>query len=469
MKIQSPTLGPIIGYTTSNQVRIWLRGDLQKTEDGYRRCFGVAQIKEAQQDFGPPKYVKLPPYFDMTGVCAFTGLKPETEYEYRVGWFFAETSLPNLDATQDLDWSKSMSGSFRTAAANAAVARTYAVGSCRYLLRLFGGEFFDERGDKVFLSILNQIKEKTQIDGLVMVGDQIYADDLNVIGADSDLDQYLERYRAVFGQPYLRRLMASVPTYMILDDHEIEDNWPEHASDKDWLTKYPAAIHAYQIYQCSHSPLFELDSDERIDGTLDHFWYSFTDGCCDWFFTDSRTERVWDENPSRRKMMKKKQMDSLLNWLGDNSGRVKMVVTSVPFFPDLESESEDKWGGYLAERSQILDYIYQKQIRKVVFVSGDVHCSFSAELLHPQDPQFKVISVVSSSFFWPYPHMDEGDFKLAGKLKVPREGNTYQVRNASEVYGTDNFARLTIDSQSIAISFFERKGKQLGKTVIRQF
>lgn len=171
MKIQSPTVGPIVGYTTPNQTRLWLRGDLQKTTDGYRRCFGAARIREAgSTQFGKPRFVKLPPHFDMTGVCVFGGLKPETDYEYELGWFFAETSLSNLDATQELQWDNAGGGKFRTAAVPGATPRSYAVGSCRYLLRLFGGSFCDERGEKTFLSILNQHKAGP-IHGLMMVGD----------------------------------------------------------------------------------------------------------------------------------------------------------------------------------------------------------------------------------------------------------------------------------------------------------
>ena len=133
--------------------------------------------------------------------------------------------------------------------------------------------------------------------------------------------------------------MARVPTYMILDDHEIEDNWPSKANSQDWLTLYPHAIHAYQIYQCSHSPLFELDKEARIDGTLSKFWYTFQDGCADWFVMDSRTERTWSEIATKRSMIKRSQMKALLDWLNDGSKRVKLVVTSVPFFPDLKSET----------------------------------------------------------------------------------------------------------------------------------
>src|SRR5882672_4319193 len=467
MKINRPTVGPIIGYTTHDQVRIWLRGDFQKTPDGYRRCFGVAQLRvsgQPGQSFGSPQFVKLPPYFDMTGVCAFTGLQAETNYDYRAGWFFAETELDNLDDSQDLDWSNGIRGTFRTGSSNGELERTYVVGSCRYLLRIFGGSFFDERGDKTFYSILDQIDNPTnpqQIDALIMVGDQIYADDLNFIAPDTSIEQYLERYREAFTQRYLRQLMGRLPTYMVLDDHEIEDNWPSKATQKDWVMLYPHAIHSYQIYQCSHSPLFTLDEKNRLTGTPDYFWYSFQDGCCDWFVTDSRTERVWSSDPAQRRMMSQAQMTALLNWLNDGSGRVKMVVTSVPFFPDLKSDSDDKWSGFVPERTKILDFILVNKIGKVVFLSGDVHCSFSAELITPQDPTFKVISVVSSSFFWPYPHMDSGEFDFDDNIKS-NSGNSYKVVNASDVFSTDNFARVKVDPNGMTISFFQRKGALLG-------
>lgn len=467
MKIQPPTVGPIVGYTSSNQVRLWVRGDFQQTPGTFLRCFGVAQVKvkgESDGSFGSPQYAKLPPYFDMTGVCVFTGLQPETTYEYRAGWFFAETELENLPEGEKLDWSRVSNHTFRTGSDSDQKARSYVVGSCRYLLRMLGGLVFDERGDKTFGSILEQIKSKTSpepVDGLIMAGDQIYGDDLNFLAPDTRVDQFLERYRAAFTQPRLRELMSSVPTYMVLDDHEIEDNWPAKATQKDRVMLYPAAIHSYQIYQCSHSPLFGLDAKNKVSGTPDHFWYSFRDGCCDWFVMDARTERVWDPNPAKRSMISEEQMTALLDWLDDGSGRVKMVVTSVPFFPDLKSDSDDKWTGFIAERTRILDFILAKHIRKVVFVSGDVHCSFSAELKVVEDPGFKIISVVSSSFFWPYPHMESGEFAFNTKLKSSPP-NSYEVIAASKVFSTDNFVRMNVSPDRMTISIYQRKGDLLG-------
>lgn len=64
---------------------------------------------------------------------------------------------------------------------------------------------------------------------------------------------------------------------------------------------------------------------------------------------------------------------SLVDWLDDGSGRVKFVVSSVPFFPDYRKPNEDKWSGFPSRRLQILDFIRARKIKRVVFLSGDIH------------------------------------------------------------------------------------------------
>ena len=165
--------------------------------------------------------------------------------------------------------------------------------------------------------------------------------------------------------------------------------------------------------------------------------------------------------------MSEAQMTALLNWLNDASGRVKMVVTSVPFFPDLKSESDDKWSGFVPERTKILDFILSNKIAKVVFLSGDVHCSFNAELTSVKDPAFKVISIVFFLFFWPYPHMDAGEFGFEVQL-YHYSKNLYMLVNPSAVFSTDNCARVKVNRNGMTISFFKRKGELLS-TVERVF
>ncbi|MDP3290754.1 MAG: alkaline phosphatase D family protein [Sulfuricurvum sp.] len=469
MKLTSPTLGPIVGHTTSNEARIWFRGEFQDAliEGTYRRCFGVVRWREKGKDWNKHKVGKLSPNFDMTGVFSIQGLVPKTIYEYQCGWLFVESELDAISQSINFNWSDVDLFNFKSATDNYTSTNSFIVGSCRYLLKLFGGKFFDDRGDKTFRSILEQ-HENNPIDAVLMIGDQIYADDLNFIAPDKRIDQFFERYQTAFSQPHIRSLMSRIPTYMILDDHEIEDNWPNKARKKDMTTLYPTAIHAYQIYQCSHSPVFNLDNNGLMSGTPTRFWYSFTNGCTDWFIMDVRTERIWDEAVDQRQMIKKAQMEALINWLSDNSGRAKMIVSSVPFIPDLKSDVDDKWGGFLRERTSILNYIFQNNIKKVAFISGDVHCSFTIELTSPDYPSAKILGIISSSLFWPYPHMESSDFTTNGTLAVSGKEN-FILTNPSKIYSIDNFARIDVDGSGVSVSYYERKGKLLDETIRMNF
>ena len=271
----------------------------------------------------------------------------------------------------------------------------------------------------------------------------------------------MKRYRDVFGQKYIKKLMSQVPTYMTLDDHEIEDNWPSNSSDKDLVTKYPAAMHAYLTYQLSHSPLFEI-SNNRVTGTPEKYWYTFRDGCCEFFALDTRTERELSDDESTRKILSDEQFNALKDFLAAKTRRVKFVFSSVPFFPDSKRVNRDKWSGFLKQRTELLEFIKNNRIRKVVFISGDIHCSLSAELKCAEDPSFKIISVISSPFYWPYPHSKESNYTLRGSLPTDGSGNNYRVEKARPVHSTDNFTRIDVSTDKIRVRVYSRKGQLLG-------
>ncbi len=452
MKINSLTVGPIVGETTSTRTRIWGRGDAHVVEGNPRRCFGAIRYRESgNARWNKHRVFKMNPNFDLTGIAILDRLKPETPYEYEIGYFFSDAELADANFVES-DWAAASTGTFLTASNNDQKSRTLIIGSCRYLLKTFLGDFFDDRGDKTFRSILKQIENGSEIHQLIMMGDQIYADDLFVFNPDKTVYQFFERYRDVFSQKYIRRLMSRVPTYMTLDDHEIEDGWPAKASDKDWKTVYPVAIHAYQTYQISHSPAIPI-LKSKLEGTPKRLWYNYSDGCCDVFITDCRTERYLGNG--NREIISSEQMSALKRWLNNGSGRVKIVTTSVPFIPDSEGESDDKWSGFQNQRNELLRHIEKNQIKRVVFFSGDVHASMSVELMSPS--KLKIISVISSPFFWPYPHPSARRFKRTGTIDAGKLG-TFRLTNASPVVNDDNFARVTVHPDKIEIDVFERKG-----------
>ena len=466
--IEGLTVGPIVGHADVDRVRIWGRAAYQPLESGEpRRAFGVARVrKQDSSDYSPPRIFKMNPNFDMSGVVVFTDLEPNHQYAYQIGWFFSDKELFEVHSSDRWNWHNADSGEFQTASNDPNLSREFVFGSCRYLLKLFNGNWFDNRGDKTFRSILHQMDAGRALDKFLMVGDQIYADDLNVISSDRELDQYLARYRDAFSQPNLRTLMARVSTYMTLDDHEIEDNWPSNADRKDWMSKYPNAMHAYQIYQMSHSPILSLDSNGKLVGSPDRYYYSFFDGCCDFFVTDTRTER----DPAAKEIISDEQMGELLAWLADGSSRVKFVVTSVPFFPDTKKANDDKWSGYKKQRDRIISHIRERRIHKVVFLAGDVHCSMAAELDigSSEGDSLNIYSIISSAFYWPYPHMKQKQFKLTGFVASKKNKKAYSLSKVSQVYSGDNFSRVIVSNQQITVEVYERKGK-LADTITYHF
>ena len=69
-------------------------------------------------------------------------------------------------------------------------------------------------------------------------------------------EEFQERYaRPPSARSNLRRLLRTSTTYMILDDHEIEDNWTQDRHRGSATTQsFNIAISAYMSYQWSHGP-----------------------------------------------------------------------------------------------------------------------------------------------------------------------------------------------------------------------
>ena len=462
MKVRKPSVGPLVGGCDQNAVRIFCRGDMLIKGGRIRRCHGVLQWRpQGAPAWAGTRYFRLNLNFDMSGVAILRGLTPEATYEYRVGWIVDEADTEDLALDNDLDWSSLSSQTFTVAAADGARSRSVVAGSCRYLLKLLGGAFFDDRGDKAFRSIL-RLRDLAPLHQLIMVGDQIYADDLGFLNPDTDVEKFYARYREVFTQPYIRQLMSLVPTYMTLDDHEIENDWPKWADHRDLQVKFPAAMHAYNTYQLSHSPLVTLLGD-RLEAMPRHNWYHYQDGCMKVFVLDTRTERDLASAPPR--IIGQVQMAALKRWLTTDADHVKVVVSSVPVFPDYESPSVDKWSGFIAQRDELIEFIFAEEVRKVVFLSGDVHASMSVELSSALEPVKKIISIVSSSFFWPYPHPSSRQFQLDGRLASER--GDFRIAGGAGVMAEDNFAWLDIAPDTVTVRFHARKGDLLTEKVHR--
>ncbi|NUR91327.1 MAG: alkaline phosphatase family protein, partial [Nonomuraea sp.] len=117
-------------------------------------------------------------------------------------------------------------------------------------------------------------------DLLILLGDQVYADNLSpemkeyIAGRRdtepqaeiADFEEYAELYRRSWTDPELRWLLSTVPTAMIFDDHDLRDDWNTSASWREkmastswWQRRVVAGLGAYWVYQ----HLGNLPPDER--------------------------------------------------------------------------------------------------------------------------------------------------------------------------------------------------------------
>lgn len=194
-------------------------------------------------------------------------------------------------------------------------------------------------------------------DALLMVGDQVYADEPSRQTAErlkgpevSDFEEYTWLYHDAWGVPEVRWLLSTVPTCMLLDDHDLRDDWNtslswrEHVTSRPWWRdRVVGAFASYWVYQhlgnlspddLAEDELFSAvqgtaDDDERGRLVDDFAWRSDTEpDSVRWSFfrdfgdtrlgirllaVDSRCSRVLD--PERRAMLD----DTEWRWVVDHA------------------------------------------------------------------------------------------------------------------------------------------------------
>lgn len=509
--MRPPDLGPIVGHTQPDSVRLWMRA-----EDGDGRTVGVAALYlNGAYVSGTARYFRLQREYDRTGTVDFDGLVPDTAYTARLGSIRVDSTADDVLVTdKEVEDRLPPSGSWEPdlrrldAALSTASFTTFPAapesfsfvfGSCRYP----GVLLFRKHADEIFHAMQEVAAREGQPRFALMIGDQIYADLLNraiPLGRAEGLDEFHSRYREAFGARYLRAQMQRTPTYMMLDDHEIEDNWCRgRLRDPGKRTVFNHAIHAYMGYQWVHGPRSE---QKRL-------YYRFDCAGCPFFVLDQRTERIRDDDDDQKladnhllgypaKGAFRGQLDVFCDWLVEMQGTrgdvPKFVVSPSVFAPNdvatLKKPWEsDSWPAFPETRRRVLQTIANAGVQNVIFLSGDVHCSSVADIWLTDDGRrlpLKMWSVTSSAFYWPFPFAD-GD-PLSFVHDADAEGDVFDVTPPAPATGgtppplglqmhyqawnfeqDDNFTRVEVDlvQRELRIRVFGRKGNELKSDVLR--
>ena len=513
--LRVPSLGPIVGHATSTSTRVWIRG----AEAGDHRTVGIAAIYPANSCRKTPEqsdYIRLHRDHDRTGVCDFTGLEPDTEYRVRMASLTLDSidddimvdnqslleRLPKISSWNDdlnalpADQSEAYVRTFPEAPSAAVAPLSFLFGSCRY-----PGLLHTKKSDRIFDALLRQFQ---QDDGsgktprfVMMVGDQIYADLLNRMipfGLADTAEEFQDRYLKAFGSRNMRRLLRQAPTYMILDDHEIEDNWVQgRIKDSSKRLVFNYAISSYMNYQWCHSP--------RTYGK--RLYYSFECAGHPFFVLDERTQRMRDDEDNilddnhllgipREPHHHERyfgQVDVFCKWLADQQHSVKdapkFVVSPSVFVPNEVTaikqkgqKESDSWPAFPETRRMVLKTMIDNDVQNVVFLSGDIHRSNVAEMRFTSGSSelpIRAFSVTSSAFYWPFPFADGEPLSFvhdSTAAKTPdgfqfnteQHGDVVMNYKAWDFEQEDNFTQVDYDpeSNSISVRNFDKRGNVLG-------
>ncbi len=277
-------LGPLLRYTGARDATVWVETDLECEVEA---SVGGASHRSRTFEVEGHHYA----------LVRITGLEPGSSYEYSVAldgekvWPEANNPFPPP--------------AIRTIVPNGKL--TLVFGSCRIsapheppytLKRGFVRKLGYYERDALYALAYKMCREPKESwpDALLLLGDQIYADEVSKGTREfirsrrdpskppgeevADFEEYTHLYWDAWKDPAIRWLLSTVPSAMIFDDHDVNDDWntseawlKRMRSKPWWDERIVGAFMSYWIYQHlgNLSPQ-ELEEDElfkRVQKTHD--------------------------------------------------------------------------------------------------------------------------------------------------------------------------------------------------------
>lgn len=312
-----PTTGLSLGYVsgdvTHTSALIWLR-----TDPGSRVSLEYAD----DPSFSQSRWTRALPVdsnADNSTIIPLDHLRPSTRYYYRA---LVAGKRPGPIA------------SFLTAPAPQDSAK---------VVFCFSG---DTRESYRPFTIMQAVQAQRP-DFFLYLGDTIYADRG---GSAGTLEEFWQKYRTNRSDPFSQHCFNTTSVYALWDDHEVADDFlPDHPLA-------PIGLKAFLDYWPIRRNTFE---PRRIYRAV-HWGRAL-----ELFLLDGRQYR----DPNHESLLGQRQRQWLLDGLAKSTATFKFIATPVP----MAGGGSDRWDGYPKERSEILNYINDKKLSGVVFLSADLH------------------------------------------------------------------------------------------------
>jgi cholesterol oxidase len=355
------------------------------------------------------------------------------------------------------------------AEAERTLSLTFALGSCQYPAGILDREL-----SQASYRRLSRRLDSTGMHGgavrvpqlLLLLGDQVYVDETAGLfeppAAEFSFDEVYDR---AFRAPAFREVTSRLPTFMMLDDHEVADNWqpPDVLDDLDALCA-PRARHARPVDEeiralCqykSRQAVLNPPAPPGLGGARRSFTFCAAPGGWPLYVMDTRLTREprRPETFDGTKMVSDREMDSLLDWLKTRDASVpKFVATPgvlLPFESGIEQPHwhSDAWAGYPASRARLLGEIVRHKIRNVVFLAGDAHLSMVSQLtVQVGETEIVMHSIVSSALYspWRFANNHPSHYVPSGPVEVPiGNGETLAGEMTTFTRETNGFAVVSV-------------------------
>ena len=251
---------------------------------------------------------------------------------------------------------------------------------------------------------------------MLFLGDFIYVDVPRWWG--KDVEDYRQKYRQVYASPDWQAVGQNLSWIHVIDDHEISNDWSANTTGV-----YSTAIDPYQHYHVAANPPLAKKAGALV-ARNNATYFEFTQGPASFFLLDTRSYRSSNSLPfddAEKTMLGRDQLEDFIAFLQRPEPRGvnwKIVASSIPFTKNWRVNTRDTWGGFLSERKQVLEAMWDAASRGigVVVLSGDRHEFAATKFPPPTDSQWPETAAVwefsaspLSQFYSPIPSYRQTD------------------------------------------------------------
>ena len=360
MRDESTILGPFIGHTTTVSAKIWIYAE-------NRSPFFIAiykngqKIKSAQFNFSG----------EIPAACVeIEGLQPDQKYDYLLFLDEENNQVLAIDSltADDLHFytlPEALTSGYRY---------DFLVMSCHNPAEAV------ERGYpntswNVWQALPQILEETTRTASEIrqrrvlfalLIGDQIYADEIEkaVLQENEErtrINHYLNIYTQFWDNKAYRKVLCSLPAYLMWDDHDITDGWGSREDayaetsaemSQDWKNLFSSARKAFSFMQASRNP-------EPL--TPDGFDIAFQIGRAGFVLADLRSNR----NIQGKKLWLDSQFQAVKSWIEAKRSELDILffISTVVFAhgaPKIETGILKYWPPHLHD---FFDRVWEKQAR----------------------------------------------------------------------------------------------------------